>query len=602
MANLRIAPDARAPSPEPRVPLRSRRRRGGIYILVLLSALIVGATGLAAIQLSRVQNATAIDGNSFIEARTIARSAIDLGMLKIRNDPYWRTNLGNGTWVNNQTLGDGTYSLSAVDPIDGDVTNGDNHPIVLKATGTVGSATYKNSVRLEVGPRIGSCLEVSMISGRDTQVNSATLTSDQTVSANNQYKANNATVNANVEAFKGIQGSTYNKTQTNKTTARDMPDATTALTYYLTNGTTINYSDLPQWSSPEVVTNTSFEVDTSGWAASGDTSVLALSTTQHKDGLYSLLVKSRHSAASTVAQSLPVNSLSNGNTYQLWIPVFPSATGTASATLSITSTGDGVQTFSTPAVALAKDGSGAWVWQDLKGDVTPTWTGTLTAASLYVTMSVKNNYYMDKVSFTDVTYPNHIYVIDKALLSPSFNPYGSQQTNAKGIYIINCSGKDVVIGRSRIVGTLVFTRPGHNSLIQGPVIWEPAVYNFPALLSDTDLEIGFDSSVGIDESSLNMNLNPPGTPYPFIAGVENSTLTDSYPSKITGLVYNTGQWTFSGAPSITGVVIADQNITVNANSLNLNYGNTYLNDPPPGFDVGTVTMKVVPGTWQRSVN
>ena len=33
-------------------------------------------------------------------------------------------------------------------------------------------------------------------------------------------------------------------------------------------------------------------------------------------------------------------------------------------------------------------------------------------------------------------------------------------------------------------------------MIQGPVIWEPAVYNFPALLSDDNLEIGFDSSVG----------------------------------------------------------------------------------------------------------
>ncbi len=48
--------------------------------------------------------------------------------------------------------------------------------------------------------------------------------------------------------------------------------------------------------------------------------------------------------------------------------------------------------------------------------------------------------------------------------------------------------------------------------------------------------------------------------------------------------------------------MADQNIIINANSLNLSYGNTYLNDPPPGFDVGTVTMKIVPGTWQRTVN
>jgi hypothetical protein len=203
-----------------------------------------------------------------------------------------------------------------------------------------------------------------------------------------------------------------------------------------------------------------------------------------------------------------------------------------------------------------------------------------------------------------VTYPanNNTYIMDKALLSPTSNPFGSQQTNDKGIYIINCSGKSVILGRTRIVGTLVFTNPGGNSLIQGPVIWEPAVYNYPALLADKDLEVGFDSAVGMDESVLGINLNPPGTPYPYLNGVANSTLTDSYPSKMTGLVYNVNQWTFSGAPSFTGIVLADQNITVNANSLNLSYGNTYLNDPPPGFDVGTITMKVVPGTWQRSVN
>src|SRR6185369_3966236 len=238
-------------------------RRGAVYIAVLMTALVVACTGLAALQLARVQNATADGGNSFIEARTIARSAIDIGMLKIRNDPYWRTNLGNGTWVNNQSLGDGTYSLSAVDPIDSDVTKGDNHPIIMTASGTVGGATYKTSVRLEVGPRIGTCLEVSMISGHDTQVNTGTtLTSDQTVSANNQFKANTATINADVEAFKGISGSTYTKSTVNKTSARDMPDPDTALNYYLSYGTTINYSDLPHWTSTELLTNTTFEVDT----------------------------------------------------------------------------------------------------------------------------------------------------------------------------------------------------------------------------------------------------------------------------------------------------------------------------------------------------
>ena len=66
-------------------------------------------------------------------------------------------------------------TLSVVDPIDNNVAVGDNHPIILTGIGMRGTAVFKTSVRLEVGPRIGSCLEVSMISGDDTSVSSAVL-------------------------------------------------------------------------------------------------------------------------------------------------------------------------------------------------------------------------------------------------------------------------------------------------------------------------------------------------------------------------------------------------------------------------------------------
>jgi hypothetical protein len=323
-----------------------------------------------------------------------------------------------------------------------------------------------SSVRLEVGPRTGSCLEVSMISSGDSSVNAATLTSDQTVSANGQYSANNATVNADVEAFKGINGSTYAKSKIAKVTGRDMPDPAHALDYYLSNGTTIQATDLPLTAQPvEMITNGKFELDISGWyITGGGTAVMQWSSAQAKEGTYSLLVKNRTTAATVVAQDLPLTSIANGNTYDLSLPIFPSNTGTAQAVLNITSTGDGVQTFAAPLVTLAKDANtGQWVWQDLGGTITPTWTGTLTQATVTISISTNKQYYMDKVSMLDATYPRNVYVIDRQLLSPTVNPYGSHQTNSQGIYIINCNGKDVVLGRSRIVGTLVFKRPGHSS-------------------------------------------------------------------------------------------------------------------------------------------
>src|SRR3569623_1753372 len=168
---------------------RRRARRGGVYLVVLMSALVIAAICLSTLQLMRVQSSVGSDTTSFIEARIVARAAIDIGMLKIQNDSNWRTDLGNGTWINNQTLGDGTYSLTATDPIDNDVTKGDNHPVILTGTGKVDGATFMTSARLEVNPNSSSCLEISMCSGNDTTVNSATVTSDQTAAANHNFNA-----------------------------------------------------------------------------------------------------------------------------------------------------------------------------------------------------------------------------------------------------------------------------------------------------------------------------------------------------------------------------------------------------------------------------
>jgi Carbohydrate binding domain len=575
------------------------RRTGTIYVLVLLSSLIVGTIGLASLQLVRLQSRTASGNNDFIAARTYARAALEIGMLNIRNDPYWRTNFGNGNWVTNQSIGTGTFSLSAVDPIDNDVTKGDNHPIILTGTGRQGAALFNTSVRLEIGPRVGSCLEVSMISGNDTEVSSATLTSDQAVSANHNYSAGGgSTVNADVEAFGSIGGSTYTQAKLQKTVWRDMPDPLNALDYYLANGTTIPYTALPLWDQNELISNGDFETNVAGWYPITNCTIQQ-SSSQAKSGTYSMRVRNRLLSSDVAAHDIPVNSFINGNKYRFSMPIFPTATGTARAVLTMTSTGDGVQTLVSPAFNLAKNALNVYTWVDLKGDFTMTWTGTLTNATVSIWISFKNDYYMDKLSLLDITYPSNHYVMDRKLISPTANPFGA--TNPQGIYIINCGGKDVIIARSRIVGTLVFINPGGNSAIQESVCMEAAVYNFPALLSDKKIKINL-LSAGLSEAGIGINLNPPGTPYPFIGGTANETLTESYPSRITGLIYSTDELEFNNTPNVTGVVIADRNIKVKASSLTLSYINTYLNDPPPGFDVGTITMKPVAGTWKRTVD
>src|SRR5207249_8795677 len=136
-------------------------------------------------------------------------------------------------------------------------------------------------------------------------------------SANGIYHAQGgATVNANVEAFLGITGTTYTKSTVNRTTARSMPDPSTALSYYLSNGTTMQYSDLPRWSQTELFTNTTFETNVSGWYAYGGTATLLQSNTQKVSGTYSCYVSARSSSSAVAAQNVPVGSFTSGNTYQ----------------------------------------------------------------------------------------------------------------------------------------------------------------------------------------------------------------------------------------------------------------------------------------------
>lgn len=573
---------------------RRRQRRGTIYVIVLLSSLLVATIGVSALQLVRLQSRMASDYTDFIAARAHARAAIEIGMLKIRNDKNWRTSLGNGSWVTDNPIETGKYSISAFDPVDNDVTQGDNHPVILTGIGKKGDAAFKVSARLEVGPRIGSCLEVSMTSGTAANVNASTLTSNQSVCSNGAFNAaGGSTVNADVEAYGAISGGTYAKTTVQRTLTREMPDPAHALDYYLSGGTTIPYTALPQWSGGEIVTNGGFEQSTSGWYAKTDCTVQRAFLVA-ESGLFSLRVRARATPSDVAAMDLPLSSLGNGNKYHLSMPVNATTNGTAQAILALESTGDGVQTFATPTFTVAKN-----AWVDLNGDIVPTWTGTLTKATLYPSFSFKNDYYSDAVSFTDITYPAGHYVIDSKLISPSVNPFGA--ANPNGIYIINCNGQDVDIGRSRIVGTLVFRDPGPNTTIGAGVNWEAAEYNYPALLTDNVLTIALGSGA-VGESTLGVNFNPAGTPYPFVSGTANDTLTESYPSKITGLIYSTADLKLTDASTLAGIVVANQNVELSGANVSVNYLNTYLNDPPPGFDVGTITMKIVPGTWQRTVN
>jgi len=561
---------------------------------VLGTSALISAIALAAMMGISISKRTTAEDTDFSEARIYARAGLEIGMHYITTDPYWRVNRGNGSWATNITIGRGSFSLTAMDPVDNDVRYGENHPVVLTSTGSKGNAQCKMSVRLEVGQKSGSCLEVSLCSGSDCVVNEATLTSDQTASTNRNFIADGATVNANVEALRQFNGTTYTKSKKLISRARYLPDPLHVFDSYVATGTPISYTSLPQASQTELITNTDFELNESGWyvLVSGTTAKITQDTSNFAGGLASLQVSGRKKTTDVAAQDLPLAPIIQAHTYSVRMSIYTSATVPIQASLVVVNSAGAYWISSTAPVTPTAN-----TWCNLQGTVSPTWTGTLSRAILYLTTTNPTaNYNMDNVSVKDTTYNSGTYYLEHRLLSPSSNPFGP--TNANGIYVLDCGGKDVIIADSRIVGTLMLKHAGGNSAIQGSINWQPAIANYPALLTDSKIEIALDSTA-LSEATVAVNFNPPGSPYPYAGGTANTTATDTYPSQITGIVYSSNDMDFSGATTILGQVTVGGRTSISGTSLKLTYSNLFYSTPPPGFDVGGVPMNPVPGTWQR---
>ena len=129
------------------------RQRGSAYVMVLLTAMIatvVGLSGLYAIRIQHRSSELTGDGEA---ARFYAISAVDRGLLIIEQNPVptdWRNLLANngGFPILNDKIGRDLHSLQAVDPLDGDLNNGD-HAVLLTGIGYVGEAVFKLQVQLD---------------------------------------------------------------------------------------------------------------------------------------------------------------------------------------------------------------------------------------------------------------------------------------------------------------------------------------------------------------------------------------------------------------------------------------------------------------------
>jgi len=232
-------------------------------------------------------------------------------------------------------------------------------------------------------------------------------------------------------------------------------------------------------------------------------------------------------------------------------------------------------------------------------------SGTLTVPAPAKEMPDSNtvfDWYVANGSAIDVSslnFSDPFYYLEDVLLSPASNPYG--MADADGIYVIDCQGQNVVVRNCRIVGTLVLLNAGASSKLSESLNWEPAVSNYPSVLIQGSVEMSFDSTATLDEGPV--NFNPANTPYPYDgSGRSDKDTRDSYPVRITGLIYASGEIVAVGrTQTYEGAVIAGADLMSLSNSvMNLTYDSTFFSNPPPGFQ--SSRMAISPGSWEQVVD
>lgn len=231
------------------------RRKAISYILVLGTIMVVTVIGLSAITTMRIRWRSSKNSADFIQTRLFAQSAIDLGMLYIENNPNWRQQKPNGLWVDRVPIGNGFYSLIAIDPNDGILNNAEMDAVIMTGIGLKDQARYKLQITLQPILVPISSLASSLHAGNDLVFNDVTVTSDHIISANDTVRETNSTIDADVEAVNAINGTGYTKLKTIGIVPREMPDTATVFEFYKTNGTWIPLSMIPTLSGVKTIAN-----------------------------------------------------------------------------------------------------------------------------------------------------------------------------------------------------------------------------------------------------------------------------------------------------------------------------------------------------------
>lgn len=146
---------------------RLNRHRGSVYVFVLSTALLVTCIGLSSLLGVRVERRTAAVTQAAAQTRLGAASFLEVVVLRIAQNPTWRSTYTHDVWTTDETVDDITYSFKFVDEQDGDLSDDGYQPVRLYTKASVGEAMRIYSVLLATEGTAGGLVQRRVAAGND---------------------------------------------------------------------------------------------------------------------------------------------------------------------------------------------------------------------------------------------------------------------------------------------------------------------------------------------------------------------------------------------------------------------------------------------------
>jgi len=186
--------------------------------------------------------------------------------------------------------------------------------------------------------------------------------------------------------------------------------------------------------------------------------------------------------------------------------------------------------------------------------------------------------------------------IDKQLLTPTYNPWGTE--NAEGVYFIDTGDQDLTIKDSRIHGTLIVDVGNKKLFLKESLLLHAYRSDYPVLIVIGELHIQLKSGeIPLSEGTLGTNFNPPGVPY---LGQMDDDTDDNYPNEVQGLIHVTKRLKLFETARIVGAIICEDKVDAHGDNVIIHDPGLYAS-PPVGYTY-VDGMKVSPGSYQRVVD